>query len=343
MRCRKNLSNLWKKERILIKTYKMSEIDEAQNSPTTESALRGKSLALVKSPLLLSSLLLAIVFGGTSSILYLAQYEEEVPLPISSVTFEKKNPFDATVVSARAAFVYDIRNKREIFAKNAEQQLPLASIAKLMTALVAEENLEQGSFVTISSEAIAESGDSGFFNGERWSVKDLIDFTLMTSSNDGAAALALAVDKPVTVAFNKKADKLGLVQSYFANSTGLDNGGNTSGSYGSARDVAELLTYILVNNPELIEATRYETLSFISQSAGVHLATNTNKSIRNIPALIGGKTGFTDLAGGNLAFAFDAGLMRPMIVVVLGSTEDGRFEDAEKLVDATLEYLRVFE
>jgi serine-type D-Ala-D-Ala carboxypeptidase (penicillin-binding protein 5/6) len=321
----------------------MNDLQNDQNDIVAVSEPKERNIALVRSPLLLSSFLLAIVFGGTSSILYLAQYQEPSSSPVSEVAIQKKNPFDTVALSAKAAFVYDVRHKQGIFAKNAEQQLPLASIAKLMTALVAEESIEQGSLVSISSAAIAELGDSGFFDGERWKIKDLIDFTLMTSSNDGAAALALALNGPIATALNRKAEELGLVQSYFSNPTGLDSGGNTSGTYGSARDVAELLTYILVNNPELIEATRYEKLSFVSQSAGVHLATNTNKSIHSIPALIGGKTGFTDLAGGNLTFAFDAGLMRPVVVVVLGSTEEGRFEDAEKLVDAMLEYLQVFE
>jgi serine-type D-Ala-D-Ala carboxypeptidase (penicillin-binding protein 5/6) len=328
---------------MLTLIYKMSDTKDTQNDSIATPVLRERGLALAKSPLLLPSLLIATIFAAISSISYLVQYEERAPIPIPPVTVERENPFDSTKVFAKAIFVYDVRDEHVLFAKNSEQQLPLASIAKLMTALVAEENLVQGSSITISPEAIAELGDSGFFDGEEWKVEDLIDFTLMTSSNDGAVALALAIDKPVTIAFNKKAEELGLVQSYFANPTGLDNRGNTSGSYGSARDVAELLTYIFVNSPELIEATRYETRSFISQSAGVHLATNTNKSIPNIPALIGGKTGFTDLAGGNLAFVFDAGIMRPMVVVVLGSTEKGRFEDAEKLVDATLEYLQVFE
>ena len=68
-------------------------------------------------------------------------------------------------------------------------------------------------------------------------------------------------------------------------------------------------------------------------------ARNTNQETGKFPLLIASKTGYTDLAGGNLALAFDAGFNRPIIIVVLGSSYEGRFADAEKLVWATLAYL----
>ena len=58
-----------------------------------------------------------------------------------------------------------------------------------------------------------------------------------------------------------------------------------------------------------------------------------------IPGLLGGKTGYTNLAGGNLAVIYDAGLNHPIVVVVLGSTLEGRFGDVETLVDATYGYI----
>ena len=66
-----------------------------------------------------------------------------------------------------------------------------------------------------------------------------------------------------------------------------------------------------------------------------HNVENTNTSAAAIPGLIGSKTGFTDLAGGNLAVVFDVGLSRPVIAVVLGSTKETRFTDIEQLVNAT--------
>jgi D-alanyl-D-alanine carboxypeptidase len=69
-------------------------------------------------------------------------------------------------------------------------------------------------------------------------------------------------------------------------------------------------------------------------------ARNTNRETGKFPLLLASKTGYTDLAGGNLALAFDAGFNHPIVVVVLGSSYDGRFADAEKLVWSTLEYLQ---
>jgi serine-type D-Ala-D-Ala carboxypeptidase (penicillin-binding protein 5/6) len=317
----------------------MEETD--QNNLADGGVQKRKKNAIAVSPLLLSSLLLAAVWIGVTSIAYLSH---SIPEPVIAPTIvaTKQDPFELLNLNAKSAIVYDLTTRTSFFAYADERQLPLASLTKLMTALVTYESLDENYIVTIPYEAIAEAGDSGFIAGETWRLKDLIDFTLMTSSNDGAAALALSLDSPSISVMNQRADELGLIQSYFGNPTGLDNGENSSGTYGSAKDVAELLSYIVINSPEILDATRYDELDISSISAGMYHAKNTNKSISKIPALIGGKTGFTELAGGNLAFVFDAGPKRPVAVVVLGSTEDGRFEDAEKLVKATLEYIRVF-
>ena len=197
-------------------------------------------------------------------------------------------------------------------------------------------------------------GDSGLFAFERWSAKDLFDFTLMVSSNDGATALASVAggakliregsvgdtaESSFVDEMNSIAKNIGLKQTYFVNETGLDPTTTLSGGYGSARDTSKLLEYIILHEPHLIEATVYPTLGFTSTSNYEHVATNTNEIVGSIPGLIASKTGFTDLAGGNLVIAFDAGIDRPIIVSVLGSSKDGRFEDVEKLVSASLEML----
>ena len=79
---------------------------------------------------------------------------------------------------------------------------------------------------------------------------------------------------------------------------------------------------------------------FSSESGGAHAVLNTNRETGELPLLIASKTGYTDLAGGNLVIAFDAGFNRPIIIAVLGSTAEERFTDVEKLVWATLAYLQ---
>lgn len=263
------------------------------------------------------------------------------------------NPFDTVLLEAQAAHVWDVNKGETLYALNAESQLPLASLTKLMTAYAASEVLLPSSTVVVELDSLQEEGDDGLFSSESWKLKDLLDFTLLVSSNDGANVLASAAgskligggtQSDVEEAFLKKMNKIAsdikLTQTYFVNETGLDPTTETSGSYGSARDVNRLLEHILQANPSLLSATVYNTLSFNSQSGFSHTASNTNDMVGDIPGLIASKTGFTDLAGGNLAIAFDAGLNRPIIITVLGSSVDGRFSDVRKLIAATLDYLK---
>jgi D-alanyl-D-alanine carboxypeptidase len=85
-----------------------------------------------------------------------------------------------------------------------------------------------------------------------------------------------------------------------------------------------------------MEATTYDSLQFSSLDGVAYLAENTNIIAKTVPGLLASKTGYTDLAGGNLAIAFDAGLAHPVIVVVLGSSQEGRFTDVEKLIAASV-------
>ena len=141
------------------------------------------------------------------------------------------------------------------------------------------------------------------------------------------------------IAMNENAREIGLLQSYFLNPTGLDISKNLAGGYGSAMDIVYLLQWIFKNHPEQFLSTGRVEQTFISIHGFEHTFSNTNKLASYIPQLIGGKTGFEDLAGGNLVVVVDIGFEHPMIIVVLGSTEDGRFNDVEKLYNATLEFI----
>ncbi len=268
-----------------------------------------------------------------------------------SVVFLHQDPFGDIVLEARAAFVWDINQQEVIFAQNEEAQLPLASLTKLMTALVVRETVPEGTTVAVDSYALSAEGDSGLYANERWNLQDLLDITLISSSNDGARALAAVTeaykrtDAPETSNkkfidyMNEKAEDIGLTQTYFLNETGLDTNSRVSGGFGSARDVAELLEYIIRNAYDIVRATTYDEIARNSLDEIEHTVQNTNKIVSTIPSLIASKTGFTDLAGGNLVVAFDAGINHPIIVSVLGSTRNGRFQDVKTLIQATLEKL----
>ncbi|MFC1802303.1 D-alanyl-D-alanine carboxypeptidase family protein, partial [Patescibacteria group bacterium] len=286
--------------------------------------------------------LITLFFGWFFMNLYFSDLffdKKEVVVEISN---EKIDYFSNLDLKSKAVFVWDMREKEVLFEKNSEAQLPLASLTKLMTGWIASEIVPKGTLVAIDQNDMMEEGDQGLLVGEKWTLGNMIDFTLVTSSNDGARALTslagygqflkeqeerkIFIDK-----MNSEAKKIGLTQTFFLSESGLDLSESLSGSYGSAKDTAFLIEYILEQKPFLLEATTYPDI-ILNSSHLKHEVINTNKIISEIPGVLASKTGFTDLAGGNLVTVFDAGINHPVVVVVLGSGINERFEDIEKLV-----------
>lgn len=257
-----------------------------------------------------------------------------------------KNPFSDIDIIARAAIVVDLNTNRTIYSLKSEEELPLASLAKIMTILVAAERLDSLEPVSVNQESIQTEGDSGLLVDEVWKAEDLLALTLVGSLNDGARALRQAVEAKEFTDFvqdmNEKAFRLGLSQTYFLNETGLDEGENQSSAYGSSRDVLTMFAYGVSHYPEIFEKTRYDRINLESLNYLQHEVLNTNILVEQIPGLVASKTGFTKLAGGNLSLIFLAGPKRPIGIVLLGSSIGGRFRDAMKLVDASLAYINIY-
>lgn len=294
---------------------------------------------------------LVILVVAMASLIYDMTHRPK-PATVTTTQDTTTHVFTDVALQAKAAYVFDMREHKAIFEKNKDMQLPLASLTKLMTALVATDLVPRDSHITIRKEFLEEEGDNGLRPGESWKLKDLLDFSLIVSSNDGARSLASVIGathinttdydlgrKDFIAAMNERAKKLGMTQTYFLNESGLDETPTQSGAYGSAQDVADLLQYLISNRPQVLEATTYPATTISSQSEN-HTAKNTNIDIKEIPGLLASKTGYTALAGGNLAVAFDAGLEHPIVIVVLGSTQDGRFTDVDTLVKATMNYIQ---
>ncbi len=259
------------------------------------------------------------------------------------------NQFDKLKITAKAVYVYDSRTGKVLYAKNENKRMPLASLTKVMTALVALDSASPNTRITITQNSLTPEGDSGLYVGETWSLKKLLDFSLTSSSNDGVHAVALALgalnktnptaeeaQNDFVQTMNKKASELGMKNTYYFNETGLDQSENKGGAYGTAEDMAKLFEYILKNHPEILEATTSNKIGVLSLDNYFHQAKNTDEIVDNIPGIKGSKTGFTDIAGGNLVIAFDPELGRPIIISVLGSTQEGRFNDMLKLVNASI-------
>ena len=143
------------------------------------------------------------------------------------------------------------------------------------------------------------------------------------------------------VHMNNKAYELGLSNMSFLNESGLDIYNETEASaVGSAEDVAKMFDYTLTYHKDILEPTAQKEYTVTSLDGHTHIAKNTNKVLNEIPGIIGSKTGYTDIAGGNLAVVIDPGINQPFIIVVLGSTFEERFSDVVTLAEATLQYLQ---
>jgi D-alanyl-D-alanine carboxypeptidase (penicillin-binding protein 5/6) len=262
--------------------------------------------------------------------------------PLPPVT-QRTDHFSTITIEGAAAYVWDIKTQRVLYQKNADEILPLASITKLMTSLLTHELFAPTQPTSLSLQAIQQDGDYGLRAGEGFTTAELHTLSLLSSSNDAAFALGASVGAALgerdaadqfVSGMNIRAAELGFDSFVFKNPTGLDVSVAEPGALGSARDVTHLMEYIVTNYPELLsDTTQSKTVVYNSEGA-YHEVFNTNELIGEIPNLIASKTGYTDLAGGNLTVAFDAGLNRPIIITVLGSTREGRFRDVATLVEA---------
>ncbi len=290
------------------------------------------SLETILSYVLGGSMACAIMVLGLSFI-----YLQPERLPVAVVKedpWPKAIALSANELAARAAIVYDPATGTTLFAKNEQESLPLASLTKLMSAEAILAKAGSNMSVSITMEDIAPEGDWDFYVGESWPLHDLLRFGLVASSNDAmAAAAAAGLGDDIVGSMNREALSLGLEKSYFLNPTGLDEDEETAGGYGSARDIAVLASIFLQKYPELFSAT-IEPVVSIGSGMRTLTATSTATPLLTIPGLRGAKTGYTDLAGGNLVAVFDVEVGRPLIIAVLGSTMNGRFADVKKLIDA---------
>lgn len=248
---------------------------------------------------------------------------------------------------AKAAYVYDSSSDREIFSFNADAQLPLASLTKLMTVVTALKALDATEPVEITKQALLPEGDSGLVAHEVWTARDLADFSLIESSNDGVHALMLATLKKLDTtevdflrAMNFEAERLGLTQTYFMNETGLDISTSSAGAYGSARDMAHLVSSLYQERPQLVERSSTQNTTFTLNAGSDHEAKNTTAVSSRLSGVIASKTGFTDLAQGNMVILFEPVGGRTVAIAVLGSTREGREEDTRLLAEYALEYIQ---
>lgn len=266
--------------------------------------------------------------------------EQDYPVPAAVATYTAPDAFANVPIEAEAAIVYDLFTGETLYAKNTDAQLPLASLTKLLTVYASLSTLSPDTPITIPESVSSVEGPRTFSVGQTFSLSDLARLTLTASLNDGAAALASAAAERESRSENEMlasaATALNLSQTYAVNGSGLDVNEVVSGGYGSARDIARLAGAILELAPDIAEATTRSSVQAISAGGTLFSVKNTDPIIGSVQRLLLSKTGYTDLAGGNLALVFDAGINHPIAVVVLGSSLKERFTDGAALVAATI-------
>lgn len=238
-------------------------------------------------------------------------------------------------VPCRAAILIDQESGTVLYEKEADTQMSIASITKVMTLLLVMEGLEEGRFtledtVPVTEHAYSMGGSQIWLEpGEEFTVDEMLRAVCVASANDAAVALAEMVggSEPVFVEqMNQKAAQLGMSNTTFQNACGLDQERHLS----TARDVAIMSREILNNHPQILNYTGIWTDSL---RGGQTQLVNTNKLLRRYQGITGLKTGTTGGAGICLsASATRDGLS--LIAVVLGaSSSTERFDAATALLD----------
>ncbi|MBQ3140751.1 MAG: D-alanyl-D-alanine carboxypeptidase, partial [Clostridia bacterium] len=251
-----------------------------------------------------------------------------------------QDAFDQSV-SARAAVLIEAKSGRVIWEKNSQQQLPMASTTKIMTALLTLSQPDLHDVFTVSSKAIAVEGTSmGLRSGDKASLYALAVGMLTVSGNDGANAAAVRIagsTKKFARLMNQKADELGMVNTNFVTPSGLD----ASEHYSTAYDMA-LLGAAAIENPLFLSiCSARATAVEYGNPAYTRVLTNSNRLLRSCEGCIGVKTGYTSKAGRCLVSAVQRDGVT-LVCVTLNAPDD--WNDHQKLYDygfKTLETVRV--
>lgn len=237
-------------------------------------------------------------------------------------------------VPCKAAFLIEENSGRELYRKNCDERMPMASITKIMTVILVMESLDSGKIklsdvVPISKHAFDMGGSQIWLEpGEVFTVEELLKAVVVSSANDAAVALAEFVGGSEEIfcdMMNKKAEELGMKNTHFVNACGLD----AENHYSSARDVSIMARELMKHE----NIYNYTTIWMDYLRNGQTQIVNTNKLLRSYSGITGLKTGTTSGAGICIcATAKRDGLS--LIAVVLGSPSSAeRFSAARKLLD----------
>jgi D-alanyl-D-alanine carboxypeptidase (penicillin-binding protein 5/6) len=240
-------------------------------------------------------------------------------------------------LSAKAVFSLFVgENEKELFDKNSNESLPIASLTKLISALVIIENCNEDQEIIISAKAAQKPGNNQgeLEEGEIFIAKDLFSAMLVESNNTAALAFAQTIGEEEFVSLmNKKADDLGLASAYFSDPAGLDAPNLAETNKMNAKDMANLAKFILEENPEIFEILSLKEFNLFKANGEFdHKAENTNLLLNKIPLVISGKTGETPKSGGCLLLISQAPKSKGYLINVILDSPD-RFAEMKTLIN----------
>ncbi len=257
-----------------------------------------------------------------------------LPLTAAAQPIEEGQPM---MLTSPAAILAETATGAIIFEKNADERREVASITKLMTALLVLEAIDRGDValadsVQVSQNAAAMKGSQALLDANAtYSLEDLLRTTVMASANDSAVALAehlCGSEEAFVARMNARAKELGMANTHYVNCTGYPQ----EGQYTTARDVCILCC-------EVAKHPRYTAYSSVWIDKLTHLGgrvtdlTNTNRLVRFYQGCDGFKTGSTDAARYCLAATAEKNGMR-LVAIVLGTpVSQTRFDEARAMLD----------
>lgn len=211
-----------------------------------------------------------------------------------------KSESDAPKITGKAAFFVETKNGEVLYSKNIEEKLPIASLAKVMTVLIALEQKSLDDKFIVSAQAAEMEPDKMFLKeGEKLTLRELLEGIFLVSANDAAEVLAEETTgnrAEFLDLMNAKAKQIGMNNTHFVNPTGLDE--DKGSSYSTAYDLAILIRYLIKRFPRVVEISKTEHV-LIPQTeehqdydmySGINLLTT-------YPGVVGFKTGYTPQAG----------------------------------------------
>jgi len=243
------------------------------------------------------------------------------------------------ILSAKAAISYDTSTDTMIFVKEINSRLPIASLTKIMTAVIALENLDLNQEVTVGARAAGIGEDSmGLSYNEKFKLEDLVYGMILKSGNDAAEVVAEASKfkrADYIHLMNKKAEDLGLSNTRFTNPTGLQGDGE---QYSTAKELLVLTRYALQKEEFAKIAATYEYDIDATSKHKAYVLYNETNLLTTYPGVMGVKTGYTDEAGLCLVTYLD--FQGHKIIAILLNSQNRRAEMGE-LLDYSLKSLGI--